>query len=156
MNSGKIDMIYKQAYSEVSKVLEFLPKNEYDKIPTKFINLIEENKLDEYKYDINSVEELNKDKLLPESQAILLVIYNTYLASEEEKKIIEEKLIENEKKYLEELNEKYNPDNIFKKKEEVKNEFEEMSNRAELPIEYHESVFNKIISFIKRIFFKRR
>ena len=39
-----------------------------------------------------------------------------YIANEQEKNEINNILAENEKKYEEELKEKYNPDNLFKKK----------------------------------------
>ena len=45
-----------------------------------------------------------------------------YIANEQEKNEINNILAENEKKYEEELREKYNPDNLFKKKENKQEE----------------------------------
>ena len=154
--SKEIDILYKKAYTEVSTILGFLPKKEYEKIPKDFINLIEENKLEEYKYHINSIDELDKEKISYEAQMILLVIYNSYLASEEDKKRIDNILIDNEKKHLEEINEKYNPNNLFKQKDIKININEQTDKISILPVKYHETLFSKIISLFKRLFRKGR
>ena len=67
---------------------------------------------------------------------------------EEEKKRLE---LEDEKKLKrieDEIREKYNPDNLFKKKENIQEE-----NKEELQlVEVKESIFKKIINKIKEIF----
>jgi len=85
---------------------------------------------------------------------VLLTILelNYWCNSEEEKKELLKELNENEEQAKKELYEKYNPDNIFKTKNEEKDEKQE-----ELAlVEYKEkNIFKKIIDKIYYIFAKR-
>ena len=58
-------------------------------------------------------------------------------------------LDENEKKYIEQISEKYSTNNIFKKQE--KKYGEEMAE-INLPVKHKEGMIKKIIKFIKSIF----
>lgn len=50
-----------------------------------------------------------------------------------------------------ELREKYNPDNLFKKQDQVKNTEEVMTEEVAM-VEYKESIFKRFINKIKSIF----
>ena len=68
-----------------------------------------------------------------------------YWANEEEKLKFEDKIKNNEKAYQEELNAKYNVDNLFKQKD--------FGNKEELPtVIKQKSFLQKIIDKIKNIF----
>jgi len=59
---------------------------------------------------------------------------------------------ENELKYQQDLREKYNPDNIFKKRTQ-ESVIEEKNIEKEFAlVEYKESIFKKLINKIKNIF----
>ena len=62
---------------------------------------------------------------------------------------MQKKFYENEQKYQEELRQKYNPDNIFSKKN--KNIIEIEDNQTQL-IEYKETIFRRILNKIKALF----
>ena len=62
---------------------------------------------------------------------------------------------ENEIKYQSELREKYNPDNIFKNRNNLTQKEESIENKPVALIEYKENIFKKMINKIL-VFFKLR
>ena len=91
--------------------------------------------------------------MLPTTKEILTVLYKDYICDDLERIELEKTLKNNEKKYQEELREKYNPDNIFKNKtKEVIDTITE--NESTSVTTYKESFFSKIINKIKLIFHK--
>ena len=106
----------KKAVSEVIEILEHTDKEIVEKIPKKFIEFLFENKENNYIPNIDFYDENWEKSIQEDTQAILALLYKDYIASKDEKlKILKEE--QEEKIKLEkELKEKYNPDNIFKKK----------------------------------------
>ena len=70
---------YYNALSEVSTILQHLELKELKKIPTEIIKDIEENKNLEYTYEIDNEKKLSEQKMLPETQAILSILYRDYI-----------------------------------------------------------------------------
>lgn len=142
----------REMYSEVYGILNMLGNSYIERIPEKLYNMIEREKEPTYNpiYDSNKpLENQNVDK---QTIATIATFYlNFWCNTEEEKKEIRKILIDNEDKYQEELREKYNPDNIFKKKESKEQEEVEKVQM----IEYKEGLIQKIINKIKK-FFKRK
>ena len=85
---------YSKAYTEILKIIEYLPDSEYQKIPQKLIEELNENSDKEYIFDIQSEEDFEKKELLKETEYIIYVLYRNYLSDEEER----EQLIQLEKK----------------------------------------------------------
>jgi len=94
-----MDIIYKQACSEVNYILNKLPEEEKQKIPLKFREFIENNVSKYYEFTID-FENSNEYQLKEETLAILAIIYRKYLASDEEKLILEKEYNEKLKKEL--------------------------------------------------------
>ena len=82
---------YKKALVEVDAVLSCLDYNEYKKIPTNIINAIENNKDEEYMYEYDEELEYEDWSLMPETKAILYNIFKQYLATEEQRKYLQQK-----------------------------------------------------------------
>ena len=80
------------------------------------------------------------------------MIYLNYLCDDEEKNNIKLILKNNEEKYQQELREKYNPDNIFKKHNQKQEVTENVVATNVAIAEYREPIFKKIINIIKRFF----
>ena len=61
---------------------------------------------------------------------------------------------ENEKSYLAEIREKYNPDKVFEDKKETISNVEEPKNEHEnvQMTVYKENIFTKILKFVKNVF----
>lgn len=140
---------YKKALVEVDAVLSCLDYNEYKKIPTNIINAIENNKDEEYMYEYDEELEYEDWSLMPETKAILYNIFKKYLATEEQRKYLQQKeRLENYKIESEKIK-KYNSENLFKKEKEVKKVEQEENNEL---IVKRDSSFKRILEKSKSIF----
>lgn len=75
----------RRAYSEVNYIITNMPAEMKAKIPTEVILNIQ-NKIDnEYIVEINDIE---YDKLLPDTEKLLAVLYADYIAPADERKLI--------------------------------------------------------------------
>lgn len=143
------------AYAEIDSFIELLPKVEKEKIPAKLKQYFKEEKDKETIKKLAVDIPLEEQNLQEETWNLIAIIYLKYLCEDEnEKKKLEEIYAKNEKKYREEIKEKYNPEKIFKdrgKKQQL--EQEKVQN---LPIEVKkESFIQKIIKFINKLFHKK-
>lgn len=148
MNSSAGMNEYKIATTEVLCILEYLPKKMKEDIPTNFLNFLNTQSLPDYKPNFDYSQGLDKIKLRSKTKALLAMIYRNYICTEKERAEYDEILDKNEKVYQNELKEKYNSDNLFKK-ERNKNNF--TSDEVQL-VEYKESFFTKIFNMIKKLF----
>lgn len=140
----------KKALVEVDLIIEqVIPKEQTLKIPKKFKDFIKNNKDPNYLFKYNFEKELEEQVLMNDTKILLGMLYLNYWATDDEKKEINHILDENEKKYIEQISEKYSTNNIFKKKE--KKYGEEMAE-INLPVKHKEGMIKKIIKFIKSIF----
>lgn len=102
---------YEYSYVEVLEILKHIPKKEYEKIPKEKINFYRTHMDKTYQYEYNP----SSPKTSRKTDAIIINLYKNYIASDNERKIIEEILMLNYKKEEIEKRQKYNPDNLFKK-----------------------------------------
>lgn len=132
---------YSNAFVELKEIIKYMNKNIINKIPSNLIIAIQKFESQDYTFKYDENLPLYEQKILPETKALLSILYSDYLCDEVEKK----KWIEYDKfeqKKLEEIKSiKYSPKDLFQKSEEnVENNFE----KEESLIEYHESIFKKI------------
>lgn len=140
------------AMAEVIYYLKGIKQEDINKIPKKLLQYLNDNASKEYKCDFDYNKPLKDLNLLDETRGIIgMICYNYWCIDEIQKKQYIDKLNINELKYQEFLHEKYNPDNLFKNKNE-KN-IEEPIKTTEM-IEYKETLFKKIIIKIKNFFRK--
>lgn len=143
---------YREAFSEVEQILNLMPTNLSDKIPLGFKKIVSAEKSKTYYPKIS--EPIEEYALKEETTVILAVIYRDFLCTKQEKeKLIERdsnKLLEFEK----ELREKYNPDDIFKNKKEVRNE--EQIEEKSLTVVQEEKWYQKIFNIIKNLFNRKK
>ena len=149
---------YKEAFTEVNEIIKMMPEELTNKIPSKFKEMIEDERDKEYTPNIE--EPLEKQKLKNETIIILGLIYRDFLCSPEEKRRLQEKdareLQEVQKAIEEEIREKYNPDDIFKKRNQ--NNIEESINKEEntsMVVVREEKWYQKIFNLIKKLFWKK-
>lgn len=140
---------YKKALVEVDAVLSCLDYNEYKKIPANIIDAIENNKDEEYTYDYDEELEYEDWSLMPETKAILYNIFKKYLATEEQRKYLQQKERLGNYKIESEKIKKYNSENLFKKEKEVKKVEQEENNEL---IVKRDSSFKRILEKLKSIF----
>ena len=138
------------AYAEIDSFIELLPRAEKEKIPSKLKQYFKDEKDKETPKKLSVDIPIEKQNLQEETWNLIAMIYLKYLCEdEEEKKELEQIYDENEKKYREEMKEKYNPEKIFKERDKQ----QVIQN---LPIKVQkESIIQKIIKFINKLFHKK-
>ena len=144
----------KEMYSEVYSILNMLGDEYKNKLPDNLIEMIKKEKQDSYdpKYDLNT--EFQNLNIKKDTLAMIALFYlNYWCKTEEEKDSLIKILKENQEKYDSEIREKYNTDNLFKKKEQNDDLKQENTNVDVSMVEYKESIFKKILKKIKNIFF---
>lgn len=141
------EIIYKKAYKELYNVICILTQDEISKVPQYIIENIK-NKMDNtYKFSIDKNKSILEQNLMPETQALIIELYQKYLSPEEEKEMWKKYNQICYEKSEEEKRKKYNPDNIFKKYKE-----KAITEQKQLIVVENKSFIQKIIKKIKRIF----
>ena len=110
---------FRKSITEVLDIINHMDKIYVDKIPKKFKEFLNENSLSTYNPKLDhskSLEELNLSK---DAKKILGVIYWKFWCDESQKIKFMKKLKQNEIEFEKKARQKYNPDNIFKKKKVV-------------------------------------
>jgi len=159
----------REAYVEVLEILENMDAYYKEKIPLNVRKHLKENASTEYKFYINLSKPLEEQNLNDITKNILATFNLEYWCeTEEEKQKWESIYSRNKEKYEQELNKKYNLDNIFTKRKEqiLKKRIEDkkleekriqeeiaMLEAARLEIvEYEETLLEKIINKLKSFF----
>ena len=138
----------KEIYSEVYQVLKLLGNEYIDKLPKSLFNMLREKRNINYEPKYTEDLPLNKQNIKKETLSIIALLHlNYWCENENEKNELKQIFKNNEDNYQNELREKYNPDNIFKKhiQENI------VKNEVSL-VEYKESIFKRLINKIKSIF----
>ena len=143
---------YIKAYTEVNCLLEYLPQSYIDKLPKKLIELIQNQSNEQYNINIDTNKSLLEQNFSKKAKDLIAVIKYNYWSTNEEKQQLQQIFYDNENKYQKELSEKYDLDNIFKKKES-KMEMPQIENNVQMVV-YKENIliriFNKLKNLIKK------
>lgn len=138
----------KEIYSEVYQVLNLLGNEYIDKLPNSLLNILKEKRNISYTPQYIEDIPLNKQNIKNETLAIIALLHLNYWCENEKEKIeLKQILKNNEDKYQQELRNKYNTENIFKKHKR-----ENIVEAQVSMIEYKEPLFKRFISKIKNIF----
>ena len=142
----------KKAYVEILEILKRVDKKLVDKIPQKLIDFLNKNKDEEYYFKYDDTKRLKEQKLSSITLDLLgMLDLNYWCENEEEKQKLIKKYSEKEKKYQDELREKYNPDNIFEKRKVDTTPVAENMQIAEYKEPtWYKKIFEKILSIFKR------
>lgn len=139
----------RQAYSEIDEFLGLLSEEQRNEIPKKLRDFFKEEKDQEYFKNIDKDISIKDQNLKEETLAIIALLNLQYWCKdEEEKKRLQEIYAQNEKEYQDMLYEKYNPNDIFKKKEGTTIENNTEIKEKMQMVEYKDSVFKRIINKI--------
>ena len=141
---------YSNAFTEVYTILNYLEDEEYEKIPSDVIEVIEKNRNKDYFYEIEELD-LKKQPMMKETKAILFNIFRDYLSTMEQKekiiKIQQEKRIKNELKKKQQYDVK-----VFSNRE--KNDLSEgIEPKLEI-VKYKENILKKFVKKLKNFFNK--
>ena len=136
---------YIKAYTEVNCLLEYLPQSYIDKLPKKLIELIKEQSDKQYYISIDTNKSFLEQDFSKKTKDLIAVIKYNYWSTDEERQQLKKIFYENENKYQKELLEKYNPNDIFKKKESKTDISDNIEPNLQM-VEYKEPVFKRIIN----------
>ena len=154
---------YKKAYVELNEILKYLSNEQRDKISSNFINNISNNMDKHYKFTFDESKGIFEQNLMVETEALLVEIYERYLAPDIEKEVWQKydrlclDKIENEKRKIYNAN-ILDEKNTINKQNLVTNNEDSLNGRSNdnLPVKYKkEKIFDKIIKSIKRVFGKQ-
>lgn len=137
------------AYAEIDEILNLLEDDYREMVPKKVRDFFKEEKMKDYHPEIDIEKPLIEQNLKRETMVLLAILnLNYWCENEEEKQSFLNELNKNEEE-KNELEEKYNPDNLFKKKQD-----ENIQNNLQI-IEYKKPNFiQRLLTKIKK-FFKR-
>lgn len=143
-----IDENYKKACKEVIEILSYIPKEDYAKIPSEIINVLENDKDENYNFEYNPRKTLNEQNVSKQAKTIIAIFFRDYWSNEQQRKII--KKYENDyiRKMEEEKSKKYNPNEIFLKDNPVK---ENLENEI-VAVDNNKTILKRILNRIKRFF----
>ena len=110
-----MESTFEKACTEVLEVLKYLPQDEYKKIPKSEIEFLECKKDINYEYKINKLLSLEQMNISRRANAIIIVLWEKYFASEDQKQKLHVILRENYNKEEERKKEQYSYENLFKK-----------------------------------------
>lgn len=140
-----------KAYVEILELIKYMEPECVNKIPKGLIEFFERQKDKNYEYHFDEEKDFSEQKISEETGGLLAMLALNYIANEENKEKIKEILIKNEEEYQKELREKYNPDNLFKDKQNI-----EENEQKQLTIIEKEPWYKKILNKIKSIFVKNK
>ena len=146
----------RQAYSEVNKFLELIGEEMTNKIPLKLRKFFKREMDQNYIPTINTNIPIKEQNLKRKTIAIIAGLNLQYWCKEDRKKELLEIYFNNEKKYQEELREKYNPDDIFKRSIKIAEEDAISTENMQISVVEEIRWYKKIFERIMRFFNKRK
>ena len=143
---------YPNAYKEVFVILKNVDKDLFNKIPTSFINMINNKMNKNYNFELDKNIDFEEQSLLKETKVILAYVLLNYWSTKEQKDRIMQKfrqdiIIEERKKP------KYNPEKVFRNHKNQNTKNEVTPKEENHLIKYKsQNIFEKILNIIKKIF----
>lgn len=138
------------AYKEIYEILKIFPKELVGRIPKYKLDYIKQNMDESYEYNITK-ETFDGKTMLDETAAILSILFRDYWATEKQKnKIINYHNTQREK-IVNEIKEKYDPENVFKQRRIEEEKIDEKKENLSV-VEYKENILKKLLNKIKLIF----
>lgn len=143
---------YAIAYKEVFEILKYIPKEDYNKIPSEKIELYKVMQEKNYNFKYNPSKTLDEQNVSKRAKAIIALLFRDYWAIDIQRKKILEKQKYDRQRIEEEKKQKYQYKDLFKKEERTI-EIKDNTDSVTL-IKYKENVFNRFLNRI-RIILKR-
>lgn len=143
----------RQAYSEMDEFLSLLSEEQRNKIPKKLREFFKEEKDQKYFKNIDKDIPIKDQNLKEETLTIIALLNLQYWCKdEEEKKRLQVIYTQNEKEHQNMLYEKYNPNDIFYRKEENVVEKNTETKENMQVVKYKEPILKRILNKILKFF----
>lgn len=144
-----------EAAVEFNCILDNISQDVLNKIPIKYINFMKDIASTTYKFDYDKTKKLNEQNLKPETRGLISLVYSDYICDTKEK----ERYLNNCQNYLKmkekEVREKYNPDKLFKnKQQESTTESQQFKNDVAMVECKEKNFLQKTFDKIKHLFKK--
>lgn len=142
---------YEIACTEVLEVLNYISKEDYNKVPKDVIQVLEKNKKNDMTFLYNPWKDINEQEMSAIGRLMLASFFRDYWATPEQREKInsfqnnKRKIIEKEKE------ERFDTKNLFKTKAEIDEKIEYNTEKTDI-IVYKDNIFKKILDKIKSIF----
>lgn len=145
---------YRKAYVELNEIIKMMSLEEKQKIPKSFIQNLNHEMDKDYKFVIDNKKNIFEQNFKVETKALLVELYERYLAPSEEKDLWEryDKMCLNE---IEENKRKmYDPNKIFEDKNQKSSNIKDTEKvNDNLPVEIKENnIFLKILRILRKKF----
>lgn len=143
---------YAKAYKEIIEILKYVPEESVNKIPKEMRDMFEAEQLKTYDFQVDTEKPFEEQEILEETKAILANIFRDYWATDYQKQRIIEKENQDREEWERQKREKYNPDDIFKNRQQNINIQENLNENYNnnLPIEIQkQNIFQRLLGFIK-------
>ena len=111
-----VDIEYANAYTEVLEILKYISIEDYNKIPKSKIELFRTNANKDYIFNYNPNKTLDEQNVSKIAKEIIAILFRDYWATDVQRDKIMKKQNFDRQKLEEEKRKKYNPDDLFKKK----------------------------------------
>ena len=115
-----MDDNFAKACKEIVEILKFVPNKDLLKIPKEIRDMFEDEMDQNYNFSIDTQKNIEEQKLLDETKAILLNIFRDYWATPYQRERIIERQNYDRNITEQQKREKYNPNDIFKRKSILK------------------------------------
>ncbi len=153
-----VDNKYAIAYSEILEILKHIPIEDYNKIHKTKIELFETNANNEYTFNYDPSKTLEEQNVSNITKGIIILLFRDYWATGVQRNKIIAKQNYDRMKLEEKKKEKYNPDNIFNKKQGVINDIVEEHNVKEENMaivkykkqKWYQKIFDKILHMFRK------
>ena len=141
----------RKAYTEVDNFIELLDEYHKNKIPKKLREFFKNEKEEKYIKNIYRNIPIKEQNLLQETLSLIAFLNLQYWCDDEkERKRLRKIYTENEKTAMKQMRLKYDINNIFKERRKEVIEEETKDNVA--MIRYRDSLIQRIVNKIKKIF----
>ncbi len=145
---------YRKAYVELNEIIKMMSLEEKQKIPKSFIQNLNHEMDKDYKFVIDNKKNIFEQNFKVETKALLVELYERYLAPSEEKDLWEryDRMCLNE---IEENKRKmYDPNKIFEDKNQKSSNIKDTDKvNDNLPVEIKENnIFLKILRILRKKF----
>lgn len=153
-----VDTQYMKSCTEILEIIKYIPREDYNKIPSDIITVLENDKDEKYNFKYNINKTLDEQNVSKQAKIIIALFFRDYWATNSQR----EKILKMQKEKRQKLDSEkrviYNPDEIFKINN-LKNDLDEkvMTNEEpKFPMNIKKDNFIiRLIYRIKSVFNRR-
>ena len=106
----------REAFKEVNEIIELMGQDYKNKVPKQLLEFLQKEEMKEYQTSIQKNLPFEKQKISRTALILLNYLNRNYWLEQEKKEQVTKSYLQKEEEYQNKLREKYNPNDLFKKK----------------------------------------